>query len=218
MAVRVAINGFGRIGRNILRSIVEEGHKDIEVVAVNDLGPVETNAHLLRFDSVHEIKSATRDSFLGDLAKSCRAAKPNARLIEENAENLATWLERNESTNEPVNFTAQWNDDMHHVLAFLVSGEGRKTGSTTGFHRPDPVIAVQNSSIAAKLARLSARLRRAALRPTMPASSVSGASAARVGSMWRALMSSRLRSSRPLGAAPRSTPRAAGRRSRAWRP
>ena len=82
----------------------------------------------LRFDSVHEIKSATRDSFLGDLAKSCRAAKPHARLIEENAENLATWLERNESTNEPVNFTAQWNDDMHHVLAFLVSGEGRKTG------------------------------------------------------------------------------------------
>jgi glyceraldehyde 3-phosphate dehydrogenase len=53
MAVRVAINGFGRIGRNILRSIVEEGHKDIEVVAVNDLGPVETNAHLLRYDSVH---------------------------------------------------------------------------------------------------------------------------------------------------------------------
>ncbi|MEQ1899753.1 MAG: type I glyceraldehyde-3-phosphate dehydrogenase [Devosia sp.] len=53
MAVRVAINGFGRIGRNIFRSIVEEGHKDIEVVAVNDLGPVETNAHLLRYDSVH---------------------------------------------------------------------------------------------------------------------------------------------------------------------
>jgi glyceraldehyde 3-phosphate dehydrogenase len=51
--VRVAINGFGRIGRNILRSIVEEGHKDVEVVAVNDLGPVETNAHLLRYDSVH---------------------------------------------------------------------------------------------------------------------------------------------------------------------
>ena len=51
--VRVAINGFGRIGRNILRSIVEEDHKDVEVVAVNDLGPVETNAHLLRYDSVH---------------------------------------------------------------------------------------------------------------------------------------------------------------------
>jgi len=51
--VRVAINGFGRIGRNILRSIVEEGHKDVQVVAVNDLGPVETNAHLIRFDSVH---------------------------------------------------------------------------------------------------------------------------------------------------------------------
>lgn len=53
MAVKVAINGFGRIGRNILRAIVESGRRDIEVVAINDLGPVETNAHLLRFDSVH---------------------------------------------------------------------------------------------------------------------------------------------------------------------
>ena len=53
MAVRVAINGFGRIGRNILRAIVENGRTDIEVVAINDLGPVETNAHLIRFDSVH---------------------------------------------------------------------------------------------------------------------------------------------------------------------
>ena len=53
MAVKVAINGFGRIGRNVLRSIVESGRTDVEVVALNDLGPVETNAHLLRFDSVH---------------------------------------------------------------------------------------------------------------------------------------------------------------------
>ena len=53
MAVRVAINGFGRIGRNILRAIVESGRKDIDVVSLNDLGPAETNAHLLRFDSVH---------------------------------------------------------------------------------------------------------------------------------------------------------------------
>jgi glyceraldehyde 3-phosphate dehydrogenase len=53
MAVRVAINGFGRIGRNVLRSIVENGRRDVEVVAINDLGPVETNAHLLRYDSVH---------------------------------------------------------------------------------------------------------------------------------------------------------------------
>jgi glyceraldehyde 3-phosphate dehydrogenase len=53
MALRVAINGFGRIGRLVLRSIVESGRRDIEVVAINDLGPVETNAHLLRFDSVH---------------------------------------------------------------------------------------------------------------------------------------------------------------------
>jgi glyceraldehyde 3-phosphate dehydrogenase len=53
MAVRVAINGFGRIGRNVLRAVVESGRDDIEVVAINDLGPVETNAHLLRYDSVH---------------------------------------------------------------------------------------------------------------------------------------------------------------------
>ena len=53
MAVRVAINGFGRIGRLVLRSIVEFARRDIEVVAINDLGPVETNAHLLRYDSVH---------------------------------------------------------------------------------------------------------------------------------------------------------------------
>jgi glyceraldehyde 3-phosphate dehydrogenase len=53
MTVKVAINGFGRIGRNILRAIYESGRKDIDIVAVNDLGPVETNAHLLRYDSVH---------------------------------------------------------------------------------------------------------------------------------------------------------------------
>ena len=53
MVVRVAINGFGRIGRNVLRAIYESHRSDIEVVAINDLGPVETNAHLLRFDSVH---------------------------------------------------------------------------------------------------------------------------------------------------------------------
>jgi glyceraldehyde 3-phosphate dehydrogenase len=53
MAVKVAINGFGRIGRNVLRAIIESGRTDIEVVALNDLGPVETNAHLMRYDTVH---------------------------------------------------------------------------------------------------------------------------------------------------------------------
>ncbi len=53
MSVRVAINGFGRIGRNVLRAIAEADRTDIEVIAINDLAPVETNAHLLRFDSVH---------------------------------------------------------------------------------------------------------------------------------------------------------------------
>ncbi|MEM7613914.1 MAG: glyceraldehyde 3-phosphate dehydrogenase NAD-binding domain-containing protein, partial [Pseudomonadota bacterium] len=53
MTTKVAINGFGRIGRNILRALIESGRDDIEVVALNDLGPVETNAHLMRYDSVH---------------------------------------------------------------------------------------------------------------------------------------------------------------------
>ena len=53
MAVKVGINGFGRIGRNILRAILESGRTDIEVVGINDLGPVDTNAHLLKYDSIH---------------------------------------------------------------------------------------------------------------------------------------------------------------------
>ena len=53
MTVRVAINGFGRIGRNLLRAIIENNRTDISIIAINDLGPVKTNAHLLKFDSIH---------------------------------------------------------------------------------------------------------------------------------------------------------------------
>jgi glyceraldehyde 3-phosphate dehydrogenase len=53
MTIRIAINGFGRIGRNVVRAIYESGRTDIDIVAINDLGPVETNAHLMRYDSVH---------------------------------------------------------------------------------------------------------------------------------------------------------------------
>ena len=74
MAVKVAINGFGRIGRNVLRAIIESGRTDIEVVAINDLGPVETNAHLLRHDSVHgrfpgtvTVKGSTIDAGRGPM-------------------------------------------------------------------------------------------------------------------------------------------------------
>jgi len=59
MTLKVGINGFGRIGRNVLRAIIESGRTDIEVVAINDLGPVETNAHLMRYDSVHGKFSGT---------------------------------------------------------------------------------------------------------------------------------------------------------------
>ena len=53
MATKIAINGFGRIGRLVLRALHESKRDDLQVVSINDLGPVETNAHLLRYDSVH---------------------------------------------------------------------------------------------------------------------------------------------------------------------
>lgn len=81
----------------------------------------------LRFDAIHEIKNEAADLFLGELAQAARAAKPHAKLIIENAENSFRWLERNDR-NEPMTYWAQWNDDIHHVLAFLVTGEGKKTG------------------------------------------------------------------------------------------
>jgi glyceraldehyde 3-phosphate dehydrogenase len=85
MTVRVAINGFGRIGRLTLRAIVESGRHDIEVVAINDLAPVETNAHLLRFDSVHgrfpaEVKVEGDTINCGDGAIKVTAIKDPAKL------------------------------------------------------------------------------------------------------------------------------------------
>lgn len=81
----------------------------------------------LRFDSVHEIRTAARDRFLGELAEACRAVKPHAKLIIENVENSFRWLER-DAHNQPMTYWAQWNDDMHHVLDYLVTREGEKTG------------------------------------------------------------------------------------------
>ncbi|RYE09768.1 MAG: malto-oligosyltrehalose trehalohydrolase [Hyphomicrobiales bacterium] len=81
----------------------------------------------LRFDAIHEIKSEAKDRFLGELAKACRIARPDARLIVENMNNSTRWLERDDQ-NRPMTYWAQWNEDIHHVLAFIVTGEGNKTG------------------------------------------------------------------------------------------
>ena len=85
MALRVAINGFGRIGRLVLRSIYEFGRRDIEVVAINDLGPIETNAHLFRYDSTHGrfpnrvvVDGDTLDIGLGPI--KCTAIRDPAEL------------------------------------------------------------------------------------------------------------------------------------------
>lgn len=79
----------------------------------------------LRFDSIHEMKTECRDAFLTDLAASCRSVKSHAKLIVEDAENLASWLER-KNDGHPKNYSAQWNDDIHHVLNFLVTGESKQ--------------------------------------------------------------------------------------------
>ena len=85
MALRVAINGFGRIGRLVLRSIYEFGRRDIEVVAINDLGPIETNAHLFRYDSTHgrfpnrvTVEGDTLDIGMGPI--KCTAIRDPAEL------------------------------------------------------------------------------------------------------------------------------------------
>ncbi|MBJ3784682.1 alpha-amylase family glycosyl hydrolase [Devosia sediminis] len=84
----------------------------------------------LRFDSIHEMKTEARDLFLEEMAKTCRTAKYHAKLIVENMDNIASWLDRDEDE-EPVHFTAQWNDDIHHVLHYLVTGE-HKNGYEDG--------------------------------------------------------------------------------------
>jgi maltooligosyltrehalose trehalohydrolase len=82
----------------------------------------------LRFDSVHEMmKTDNSDKFIGELAQACKDAKPHAKLIVENMKNSFRWLERDDN-NQPMTYVAQWNDDMHHVLDFIVTGEGNKTG------------------------------------------------------------------------------------------
>lgn len=81
MALKLAINGFGRIGRNVLRALAESGRTDLEVVAINDLAPQETNAHLFKYDSVH-------GTFNGDVAQD------NGRIIV-NGRSIRVYAERN---------------------------------------------------------------------------------------------------------------------------
>lgn len=81
----------------------------------------------LRFDSVHEMKTGGRDRFLAQLARTAHDVKPHANLIIENMKNSFQWLER-DGGNRPLHYLAQWNDDMHHVLTFLTTREGRPTG------------------------------------------------------------------------------------------
>jgi glyceraldehyde 3-phosphate dehydrogenase len=85
MTVRVAINGFGRIGRLVLRALHEQGRDDLQVVAINDLGSVENNAHLLKYDSVHgrfrdEIKTGDKWMDIGRGRIAVLAERDPAKL------------------------------------------------------------------------------------------------------------------------------------------
>jgi glyceraldehyde 3-phosphate dehydrogenase len=85
MTVKVAINGFGRIGRNILRAVIESGREDLEIVAINDLGSTEVNAHLLEFDSIHgkfakDIKTTKNSIIIGEMDIEVTAIKKPADL------------------------------------------------------------------------------------------------------------------------------------------
>lgn len=86
----------------------------------------------LRFDAIHEMKTDSRDIFLDGLAEAANAAKPGAQLIIENMRNSFHMLER-DAQNLPLRYRAQWNDDMHHVLTYLVTHEGKRTG----YDQPD---------------------------------------------------------------------------------
>lgn len=89
----------------------------------------------LRFDSVHEMKTEARELFLRELAATARKDKPAAKLIVENMQNIASLLDRDD-LGQPLQYTAQWNDDIHHVLNFLVTGE-----NANGYDDPskDPI-------------------------------------------------------------------------------
>jgi len=85
MAVRVGINGFGRIGRLVLRAAMEEGRNDIEFVAINDLGDVKTNAHLLKYDSVH-------GTFPGEISSDDKSITVNGHKVDVMAQRDPTKL------------------------------------------------------------------------------------------------------------------------------
>ncbi len=95
----------------------------------------------VRFDAIHEIATEYSDQFLGELARAARAIKPDIKLIVENVTNKAHWLTR-DADNKPVDFTAQWNDDFHHVINFLVTGEKK-----AGYEDPnkDPVADIEKA-------------------------------------------------------------------------
>ncbi len=131
MAIRVAINGFGRIGRLCLRALIESQRNDIDVVAINDLGPVETNAHLLKYDSIHGVLSS-------DVSAAKDAIVINGKSIrctsERDPSNLP-WAELNidvvyECTGVFVSYEAAHKHIDAGAKKVLISAPGKESDMT----------------------------------------------------------------------------------------
>ena len=138
MSVRVAINGFGRIGRNILRAIVETARDDIIVVAINDLGPVETNAHLLRYDSVHgkfpaDVKVSGNDlgSLLGNEKQNVEGVKSDINSLD--FDELFNLSDNNSFNFQPFTFDLSQGQDSSGGITNTSGGSSPSGNAVTFF-------------------------------------------------------------------------------------
>ena len=126
MSVRVAINGFGRIGRLVLRAIIESKNDQIEVIAINDLGSIETNIHLLKYDSIHGILNQNIKSTSDGMVLSGKEIKV---FSERDPENLP-WNQLNiDVTLECTGIFTKKTDANKHISAgskkVLISAPGK---------------------------------------------------------------------------------------------
>ena len=126
MSVRVAINGFGRIGRLVLRAIIESKNDQIEVIAINDLGSIETNIHLLKYDSIHGILNQNIKSTSDGMILSGKEIKV---FSERDPENLP-WNQLNiDVTLECTGIFTKKTDANKHISAgskkVLISAPGK---------------------------------------------------------------------------------------------
>ena len=132
MTARVAINGFGRIGRLALRAALESGRNDLEFVAVNDLGSVEANAHLLKYDSTHSALPFEVKAFGGRIEVAGRSIEV---LAERNPAELPWGRLGIDIVLECTGIFASRAKAAAHLEAGRAQGAGLRPGGQCGPHR-----------------------------------------------------------------------------------